>query len=134
VVAVNICGSLFSISAVFSNLLAIAAAVIWPSWAPDLFSRTQEIWLETKSRGTKEDYYSSNKKFSLLTPFECIQKKYEEYASDKISQSRRNKQQQNKNYSKRKSLSSKRPPKRKQPKPKRQQKSSSWFGFSDRRK
>jgi hypothetical protein len=133
VVAVNVCGALFSLSVGFSNLLAIAAAVIWPSWAPDLVSRTQEIWLETKSRGSSSSHTSSSKnnnKIGFLTPYECIQKKYEEYSSDRMRQSR-----QNKDFWKR---NSKRAQKRNNQKPKQKPKrrsqkstSSSWFGLSD---
>lgn len=130
VVAVNICGALFSLSTGFSNLLAIAAAVIWPSWAPDLVSRTQEIWLETISRGSSSSYTSSNNKVEFLTPYECIQKKYEEFSSDRMRQSNQNKdfwRRNSKRAPKRNNQKSKQKPKRRPQKTT----SSSWFGLSD---
>jgi hypothetical protein len=122
-VAVNVGGALFSLSAVFSNLLAIVGALIWPSWASDLLSRTQEIGFEIKERGFKADRNASNNK--AANPFECIQRKYEEYSSDKMKQSKRNQQSKRR----RKPLPSKR--KRRPAKSKR---TGSLFGLDYRRK
>jgi len=126
VAAVNVFGALFSLSAGFSNLLAILLAVIWPSWASDLVSRTQEIWLDIQSRGSNPDTKSSGN--SYMNPIECLQQLYEEHSNSRMNQSRRNQ-----------GMLRWRRPKRRQDtkrtatkKPKRRQtqkKNQPWFGF-----
>ncbi|KAL3922449.1 MAG: hypothetical protein SGILL_002202 [Bacillariaceae sp.] len=65
VALVNIGGALFSISPVFSNLLAILTAVLWPSGALDLLSRVRSPASERISRSRKAMDPSSS---SLSTP------------------------------------------------------------------
>lgn len=80
IVAVNICGALFSLSAGFSNLLAILGAVIWPTWTNDLFTRTREIWVDLQSRGSSEETNS---------PIDWIRNRYEEYSRDRVQEARK---------------------------------------------
>ena len=104
IVAVNICGSIFSISPAFSNFVAIVAAVIWPSWATDLVSRTQEVGIEIKSRGHRDDDSLSGSSIQFFDPLKFIRRRCEEQRSDNFRKSKSSKQ----NYRRRKSFSSKR--------------------------
>eukprot|EP00536_Pseudo-nitzschia_multiseries_P008258 jgi/Psemu1/287673/fgenesh1_pg.208_\ len=54
IAAVNLFGAVFSLSPVFSSVLVAAIAVVWPSWAADLASRTREVAIQIKSRGKKQ--------------------------------------------------------------------------------
>ena len=134
-VAVNVCGALFSISAGFSNLLAVIGAVIWPTWAGDLLSRTQEIWLDIQSRGGSSN--KKGKKYNNNDIFEWIQQCYEEHSRDKMSQSRNSQRSyRNRTWSKQKPkrkqvVASKR--KKRNRNTNRQTKTTpSWFGFGNR--
>ena len=127
-VAVNVGGALFSLSAGFSNFLAIVAAVIWPSWTTELLSRAQEIWLDTQSSG------SSEKKQNSGNFFEWIQDKYEEHSSKNMKEYR----SKNSGFfggrrPKRKRTLAK-SKKRKPNRPTRRNQSSSWFGFGNGQK
>mmetsp|Transcript_13262 Transcript_13262/g.33380 ORF Transcript_13262/g.33380 Transcript_13262/m.33380 type:complete len:646 (+) Transcript_13262:205-2142(+) len=129
VAAVNVFGALFSISAGFSNLIAIVVAVIWPSWTSDLFSRAQEIWLDIQSRGSSGD----RKVKGPFNPFECMQQLYEDHSSSRVKESQRSQRRFRKRPPKRRknTLAS---TKRKTRKPYSTQKKQSWFGFGNRQK
>ena len=91
VATVHIGGALFSLSAAFTTLLAVGVAVIWPSWASDLWARAGEIGRDLRSRGSSD----KQQPFSTGNPWECLQRRYEEYSSDRVARSRRNRQAKN---------------------------------------
>jgi len=120
-VAVNLCGALFSLSSFFANFLAIIGAVIWPSWASDLWSRTQEIVGDLVSQGSTE-------KRRVSTPWEFLQKQYEDFSSGQVKQSMR------KNNRKRPNKNSVFSSKRKKRNNIRKNKQTFWFGRTQTRR
>jgi len=86
-VAINVFGAIFSISPAFSNFLAIVFAAIWPSWAPDLASRTQEIGMEIKLRGYKENNSLSGSSVKVFDPVKFVRRRCEENKNGKITKS-----------------------------------------------
>jgi len=79
-VAVNIGGAIFSISAPLCMIMAAVVAFIWPSWANDFVSRMNEIGTDILSKGRKNDKSrnisrNSTYNFDLL---ESIQQRCEE--------------------------------------------------------
>ncbi len=68
VAAVNIGGALFSISPVFSNLLAVLMAIIRPSWVSDIFPRVRERGAGTYGKGRIVSSISSPMSPAFNTP------------------------------------------------------------------
>eukprot|EP00537_Pseudo-nitzschia_pungens_P013257 CAMPEP_0172392840 /NCGR_PEP_ID=MMETSP1061-20121228/8847_1 /TAXON_ID=37318 /ORGANISM="Pseudo-nitzschia pungens, Strain cf. pungens" /LENGTH=587 /DNA_ID=CAMNT_0013123753 /DNA_START=128 /DNA_END=1888 /DNA_ORIENTATION=- len=90
IVAVNIFGAIFSISAGFSNFLAVVFAIVWPSWAGDLASRTKEVGMEIKSRGYNDSKPLSGTSVKVFDPVKFVRRRCEEQKSGKSKRSRSN--------------------------------------------
>jgi hypothetical protein len=57
-VAINITGALFAISAPLLTLMAALMGIVWPSWVPELVERLKLLTEETRARGRGDENYS----------------------------------------------------------------------------
>jgi hypothetical protein len=57
-VAINITGALFAISAPLLTLMAALVGIVWPSWVPELVERLKLLTEETRARGRGDENYS----------------------------------------------------------------------------